>query len=156
MHPDLVGRQGTGLVRDDDDAEGDLVQVSDRGGVGQREERGDNAAGQIVCRHQGHHDLKEEARTAAIAAMRGFAGRCIRPDLKMDTARKEALGVIPCDTTPTPVPVPEKGPTDRVITRADLPGMAKVYTAAKPCGVVSIEAACPPSRLELIDSRLGQ
>jgi hypothetical protein len=92
-------------------------------------------------RNQGNHDLKEEARKAAIAAMRAFAGRCIRPNIKMNTAQKEELGIIPRDTTPTPVPVPEKGPTNRVETRADLPGMAKVYTAAKPYGVVSTEAA---------------
>ncbi|MDR2030712.1 MAG: hypothetical protein LBP86_00265, partial [Azoarcus sp.] len=92
-------------------------------------------------RNQGHHDLEEEARKVAIAAMRAFAGRCIRPNLKMNTAQKEELGIIPRDTTLTPVPVPGKGPTYRVETSADLPGMAKVYTAAKPYGAVAIEVA---------------
>ncbi|MDR2092199.1 MAG: hypothetical protein LBP58_02625 [Azoarcus sp.] len=93
-------------------------------------------------RTKANHDMKEEARKTAIAAMRNFANRYIRYNAKMNTAQKEELGIFPRDTVPSPVPVPEKGPASRVETRGELPGEVKVYTTeAKPYGTVSIEGA---------------
>jgi hypothetical protein len=71
-------------------------------------------------RTQGYHDLKEEAKKTAIAAMRKFANERICSNEKMNTRQREELGIFPHD--PEPAPVPKEGPESRAGTSSHAPG----------------------------------
>ncbi|MDR2259959.1 MAG: hypothetical protein LBE06_03295 [Azoarcus sp.] len=93
-------------------------------------------------RTKGNHDLKEEARKAAIAAMRKFANERIRFNAKMNTSQREELGVFPRDPEPTPVPVPRDGPGSRTKISSLAPGKVEVeYLKARPRGIIAVEIA---------------
>jgi hypothetical protein len=91
---------------------------------------------------KGNHDLKEEARTVAIAAMRKFANAQIRYNAKMNTSQREELGIFPRDPEPTPVPVPDFAPESIAELDPQTPGIVTIrYRRPKPPGVAMAEAA---------------
>jgi hypothetical protein len=95
-----------------------------------------------ATRTRGNHDLKEEAKNTAVAAMRKFANERIRFNAKMNTSQQEELGIFPRDPEPTPVPVPREGPEGRTESSSHAPGeMIVEYLKAKPRGVISVDIA---------------
>jgi hypothetical protein len=85
---------------------------------------------------------KDEARAAAVDALRKFARERIRNNPKMSDPQKQELGVIVSDREPSPVPVPDAGPESDAVISAREPGVVKTrYLGAKPYGVDRIEIA---------------
>jgi hypothetical protein len=112
-----------------------------------------------------NHDLKEEARKAAIAAMRAFANKNVRYNPKMNTAQREELGIFPHDSQHTPVPAPAAQATANVrilgvhllaLHLSAMPGSPpdphdsdygfRIYWGIFPPGGASVEAAIGPRR----------
>jgi hypothetical protein len=85
---------------------------------------------------------KEEARNAAVEAMRKFARERIRNNPALNDGQKHELGVAVSDREPSPVVAPDEGPDSDAEISAKAPGVVKVrYFGAKPYGVDRVEIA---------------